>query len=189
MPKELILFIIGYVAAHFQILQKIRSQQVTGWLLLVVFLGFGFGWQFLGSYFLKETMSMELFTKLLPLKIMLDQTFYVFIGLAYCMLIVLLCQTKLGLWLLYPLRFAGRMALTNYLMQSVICVLIFNSYGMGLYGTLTPVTLVIIALCIYLFQLLVSRLYLSYNEQGPMEMLWRRWSYGISWSKRKQAVV
>ncbi len=92
-----------------------------------------------------------------------------------------------GLALLYPKEwyrkrlnvFApyGRMALTNYLMQSVIACLIFTSYGLGLYGQVGPVYLTLIGLAILLFQIPFSAFWLSHYRYGPMEWLWRSMTY------------
>ena len=52
----------------------------------------------------------------------------------------------------------GRMALTNYLLQTVICVIIFYGYGFGQFGRVGARTVTLIALAIFLFQILMSAL-------------------------------
>ncbi|NVK26567.1 MAG: DUF418 domain-containing protein [Flavobacteriia bacterium] len=69
---------------------------------------------------------------------------------------------------------AGRMALTNYFVQSIIGVAIFYSYGFGLYGKLKPSTLIVIACGIYAFNLLFSALWIRRYKQGPLEYVWRK---------------
>ncbi len=71
----------------------------------------------------------------------------------------------------------GQMALTNYLMQSVICCLIFMSYGGGWYGQVGPIKLIGIATTIYLGQALFSHWWLKRYQFGPMEWLWRTLTY------------
>lgn len=71
----------------------------------------------------------------------------------------------------------GRMALTNYLMQSVICTTIFNGYGFGLYGKLTPLMVLPIAIVIFALQVWFSRWYFTRFRLGPMERLWRMGTY------------
>jgi len=68
----------------------------------------------------------------------------------------------------------GRLALTNYIMQSLFCVLIFYGYGLGYYGKLLPTDLVLITIAIFGFNVVFSALYLKYKNQGPLEYLWRR---------------
>jgi uncharacterized protein len=76
------------------------------------------------------------------------------------------------------LAYAGRMALTNYLMQSLVSTTIFYGYGFGLYDSLSPLQSNIAALGIFMMQLLVSRWWLHRATMGPMEWLWRSLTYG-----------
>lgn len=82
---------------------------------------------------------------------------------------------------LVPLKRAiqkvGKMALTNYLMQSVICALIFYGYGLGLYGQLSRLQLLPIILLIWVLQLTWSSWWLGYFKQGPAEWCWRMLTY------------
>ncbi|MDQ3482979.1 MAG: DUF418 domain-containing protein [Pseudomonadota bacterium] len=72
----------------------------------------------------------------------------------------------------------GRMALTNYLAQSVICIAVFYGIGLGQVGRWPPASIYAFALGLFAAQLLFSRWWLSHHGQGPMEALWRRWTYG-----------
>lgn len=71
----------------------------------------------------------------------------------------------------------GQLALTNYLMQSLICVFIFTSYGLGMEAKVGPVKLSVIAFAIYTFQIVFSHIWISYFRFGPMEWLWRSLTY------------
>ena len=71
----------------------------------------------------------------------------------------------------------GRMALTNYLMQSVICCFIFMNYGLGFFARVGPANLLWIAFVIYTAQAVFSRWWLSRYCFGPMEWLWRSATY------------
>lgn len=73
---------------------------------------------------------------------------------------------------------AGRMALSNYIFQSILCGLIFYGYGFGVYGHLTRSELLLIVPAIWLVQLVLSRIWLARFKQGPLESLWRRLTYG-----------
>jgi uncharacterized membrane protein YeiB/serine/threonine protein kinase len=79
---------------------------------------------------------------------------------------------------LRPIADAGKMALTNYLMQSVILGFIFYGYGFGLFGRLGQGAGACIAIALYAAQVLFSRLWLKHYRFGPFEWLWRRLSYG-----------
>ena len=73
---------------------------------------------------------------------------------------------------------AGRMALTNYLLQSVVGVSIFYAIGAGYWGKLGRLELLCLALLIFGLQIGFSRLWLACFRTGPMEWLWRRLAYG-----------
>jgi uncharacterized protein len=72
----------------------------------------------------------------------------------------------------------GRMAFTNYLMQSVILGWIFYGYGLGLFGRLSVTTAFAIALAIYVAQIAFSAWWLGRYRYGPIEWLWRSLMYG-----------
>ena len=72
----------------------------------------------------------------------------------------------------------GRMALTNYLMQSLICLFIFSGIGFGLLGELRRTELYIVVLLIWAFQLWLSPWWLARFHYGPAEWLWRALTYG-----------
>ena len=85
-------------------------------------------------------------------------------------------NSKLKSWL-KPLRHAGRMALTNYIMQSVIGLFMFSSVGFSLYETMSPFQTLVIAIGIFFIQVICSKLWLSYFRFGPLEWLWRCLTY------------
>lgn len=71
----------------------------------------------------------------------------------------------------------GQMALTNYLMQSIICAFLFMSYGLAMEALVGPAKLSLIALAIYISQLIYSPIWLRYFHFGPAEWLWRSLTY------------
>ncbi|MES5045988.1 DUF418 domain-containing protein [Rhizobium nepotum] len=73
---------------------------------------------------------------------------------------------------------AGRMALSNYLLQSVLCAAIFHGYGFGLIGRLSMAQTLIVALAIFAIQLLASCLWLRRFRYGPLEWLLRAMTIG-----------
>ena len=72
----------------------------------------------------------------------------------------------------------GRMALTNYVGQSVLCTLIFHGTGLGLGGTMGPTLYLPIGLAVYALQVVASRFWLDRFRFGPLEWLWRMLTYG-----------
>lgn len=79
--------------------------------------------------------------------------------------------------ILAPLGSVGRMALTNYILQSLVCSLIFNGYGLGLYERLGSAWLLGITCAVYLAQIFFSNWWLSKFQFGPLEWLWRSLTY------------
>jgi uncharacterized protein len=71
----------------------------------------------------------------------------------------------------------GRMALSNYLMQSVLGVAMLQGVGLGLATRLSRPGLLAWCCGVMVAQVLLSRWWLSFNAQGPMESIWRRYTY------------
>ena len=72
----------------------------------------------------------------------------------------------------------GRMALTNYIGQSVIGMFLFYGIGLGWGSTIGLWQTEVIVLAVFLFQVLFSRLWLSGFRFGPLEWIWRMLTYG-----------
>jgi len=72
----------------------------------------------------------------------------------------------------------GRMALTNYLMHSVVMTTIFYGYGLGLYGTVPRSAQMLFVAGMLGFQLWLSPLWLTVFRFGPAEWAWRSLTYG-----------
>ncbi len=86
-------------------------------------------------------------------------------------------QYKLGQKILAPLRHVGQMAFTNYIMQSILGLIIFSSLGFAFYEKGSPSVLILIVACIYISQIVLSKIWLKYYYFGPLEWLWRCISY------------
>ncbi len=71
----------------------------------------------------------------------------------------------------------GRMALTQYLLQSVVCTLVFNGYGFGLYGRVPLNVCIYGGIAFFGLQIWSSRVWIAHHSMGPAEWLWRRLSY------------
>lgn len=98
------------------------------------------------------------------------------LAIAYVAALALACQNSSVLRLTKPLRACGRMALTNYLAQSLILALLFQGWAIGLTAISYANLLLYVVLPIWLVQLIWSTLWLKMFKQGPMEGLWRRWA-------------
>lgn len=67
----------------------------------------------------------------------------------------------------------GRMALTNYILQSVICTFIFYGWGLGLFGTMNRVEQLFVVAGVWAVQMYLSHFWLGRFAYGPLEWLWR----------------
>jgi uncharacterized protein len=81
----------------------------------------------------------------------------------------------------------GRMALTNYLMQTVIAILLFTGVGLGWGSHVSAITFEALAFAVFVVQVLWSRWWLSRFQFGPMEWLWRSLTYGRVMPMRRVA--
>jgi uncharacterized protein len=71
----------------------------------------------------------------------------------------------------------GRMALTNYLMHSIICVTLSYGFGFGLWWRIGASTAMLVALAIIAIQIPLSAWWLARYRFGPVEWVWRRLTY------------
>jgi uncharacterized protein len=98
-------------------------------------------------------------------------------GLGYVGAVMLACQSpRLRPWT-SPFSAVGRMALTNYLMHSLICTEVFYGRGLGYFGRVDQVGQAGLIVAIAAFQLAASPLWLRYFRFGPVEWLWRSLTY------------
>jgi uncharacterized protein len=99
-------------------------------------------------------------------------------AVAYACILLLIWQRPRGERLLSPLAAAGRMALTTYLTQSVVCTLLFYGYGLGWYGSVGFTGMLLITLILFGCQMAASSWWLARFRYGPVEWLWRTLAYG-----------
>ncbi len=113
---------------------------------------------------------------------LLDTLFYALsvvpLSLAYASSICLLWLKPSWNKRLQVLAPAGRMALTNYLMQSALGVILFYGVGFGIGAKLGPSLFMPISLGVIILQVLLSRAWLTYFQFGPFEWIWRQLTYG-----------
>lgn len=93
-------------------------------------------------------------------------------------LILFFCLAGWGRWIRLRLMAVGRMALTNYLAQSILSGFIFLSFGLGLYGQFNGYYLYIFVAAIWAFEITWSGIWLRHFRFGPFEWLWRSLTYG-----------
>jgi len=95
------------------------------------------------------------------------------LALFYICALALLCIHPAWRRWLSILAPAGRMTLTNYILQSVMGALVFYGFGLGLFGRVGPAVALLITLGLCALQLLSSAWWLRHFQMGPLEWLWR----------------
>ncbi len=99
------------------------------------------------------------------------------LALGYLSLLLLAWQTAAGKACLSWLAPVGRMALTNYLLQSLVCSLVFYGYGLGHWG-MPRAQQAVFCFALFAAQVILSMAWLRYFRFGPMEWIWRKLTYG-----------
>ncbi len=93
------------------------------------------------------------------------------------------CMINLLLWIYYKIqnvpfwyymRIYGRMSLTNFIGQSVICTFLFHPWGLHLGVTVGTSLSILLAIMVLVAQIIFSRFWLNYHKQGPLEHLWHK---------------
>jgi uncharacterized protein len=100
------------------------------------------------------------------------------LAIGYIGLIMLICKSGVLSALMTGLARVGQMALSNYLMQTVICNLVFLGFGFGLAGQLQRAEIYLVVIGVWVFQYGFSVWWLSRFRFGPLEWLWRSLTYG-----------
>lgn len=95
------------------------------------------------------------------------------IMLGYIGLFLFLYKLRIFSLMFRALTAVGKMALTNYLMQTVICIFLFYGVGFGLIGELQHYQLGLLCIAIWIVLGLFSLVWLKYFRSGPLEWLWR----------------
>ncbi len=99
------------------------------------------------------------------------------LAMGHVALIMLFCKSNVFSWLRTSLAAVGKMALTNYVMHSVFSMILFTGVGFGLFGKLSRHELLYVVVSIWIFQLIISPVWLRYFQFGPLEWGWRNLSY------------
>ncbi|XWW44557.1 DUF418 domain-containing protein [Fibrella sp. USSR17] len=101
----------------------------------------------------------------------------VLLALGHASLLLLVYRSQLVPWLMRALTAVGQMAFTNYLTHSIVCSLFFYGYGLGNFGKLAYHQLYYVVFAIWVVQLIISPIWLTYFRFGPFEWLWRSLTY------------
>lgn len=101
----------------------------------------------------------------------------VMLAISYACAIALAMEKETVRKFLLYLAPVGKLSMSNYLLQSVITTFIFYHYGLGLYGKFSVAGGTILAIVIFIFQIILSHFWLRHFYYGPVEWLWRSVTY------------
>jgi uncharacterized protein len=96
---------------------------------------------------------------------------------AWICLIQIICKLTSLKPVATALALTGRMAFTNYILETLICTTIFYGHGLGMFGRCNRVQGMAIVFGVWIFLLVFSRIWLRYHYSGPLEWLWRTLTY------------
>jgi uncharacterized protein len=100
------------------------------------------------------------------------------VALGWIGLVMLWCRSALAEHFRQRMAAVGRMAFSNYILQSLIGTLLFYGWGLGLFGRVERVGQLLIVVAVWAVQLIISPLWLRRYAYGPLEWLWRSLTYG-----------
>ena len=112
----------------------------------------------------------------------------IFMCISYITFIYKIVQTSIGKRILKYLIPMGRMALSNYLFQTIIMIVIFYNFGFNLFGKIGLIPTTGIAMFILVLQIIFSNIWLRHFKFGPLEWLWRSLTYK-KWIKIQYDIV
>ena len=178
-PQMLGMFLIGLYVARRGVLSDLENH--TRFLHRVFLWGLILGVAGNGLY---ATLIQDLPRIEPSLMLLLAMTGYAFgtpaLALAYAAGIALLFRHHSRANWVRPFAAAGRIPLSNYLAQSIICTLVFYGYGLGFFGRTGRLAEMGFAFTLYALLAALSVWYTSRFRYGPLEWVWRRGTYGRS---------
>lgn len=177
-PKVLGMFLIGYVLGRSDFYKNIAQHRKLIYTIIIAGLLIGLP----ANYFLAKQMQDHM-GDYFGLKMNgWYQTIAYALGvaplaLAYVGLFMLSFQTVVGKKILAVFAPAGKMAFSNYIMQSLIGNYVFLGAGLGYMWKVGPVYYTIFGVLVFIGQIIISTAWLKYFNYGPVEWLWRSATY------------
>jgi len=107
------------------------------------------------------------------------------LAMVYVITLALLFQQRFLHNILKVVAPVGKMAFSNYMSHSIIGIVTFYGIGFGMMEQVGPLAWTMFAVIIFIFQIIVSTIWLKYFEFGPIEWVWRSLTYGKKQPFRK----
>lgn len=168
-PTALAMFCLGLIAGRKQIFLNFQLYQKQAIILCIIGLFIGLPIAIFYGYTTTYLQPPQTELIAFSLSILTGPL----LCIAYIVLAFRFYQTNIGQKLSQIFIPVGKTALSNYILQSLICTFIFFGIGFGLMGQLTPTQTIVIAFAIFLIQCLFSYLWLNHFKYGPLEWVLR----------------
>lgn len=171
LPKVLGLFIMGYLIGKYRLYARLEELPMKRYFLLSLAVGLPMSLLYAWSAVQHHPFGLTAHSLLYAVSVIPLALCYV---CAVCLLYLRCKEAGIFRWIAAP----GRMALSNYISQSLIGVILFYGLGFGLGTSFGLVYVELTALAVFLLQIISSRLWLHFFSFGPLEWLWRMLTYG-----------
>lgn len=102
----------------------------------------------------------------------------ILMALGYIGIVMVIAKSSTRSFMAKRLADVGKMALSTYLLQSIICGFLFYGHGLSLFGDLDRSLQMVTVLGVWVFNIAFASLWLNYFKYGPFEWLWRSLTYG-----------
>jgi len=130
-----------------------------------------------GGLMILQHPAAEISRSLAPVGGMMFHLSQYLMSAGYFGMVILFAESRFGRKALSLLAPFGRMALTNYIMQSVILSFIFYGYGVGLYGAVPRASQMLLVIGVLAIQIAYSKWWMAHFRFGPLEWIWRSATY------------
>ncbi len=177
-PKVLGMFLVGYVVGRIDFYKNIlQHKKILYWVI-----GVGLVLGLPANYMLAHYMSYyegDYFE--LKINGFYETVVYAFgvaeLAMVYVALFMLSFQTAAGKKILSALAPVGKMAFSNYILQSLAGNFVFLGPGLNYGGQIGPFWYTFLGIGFFIMQIILSTIWLKYFNYGPLEWLWRSATY------------
>ncbi len=187
-PKVVGMFLIGYVLGRSGFYNNLHEHKKTLYVIILAGILIGLPANYMLARYM--TYSMEEYWELKPVGLYLTIAYtlgVVPLALTYVTILMLSFQITAVRKLLSVLAPAGKMAFSNYILQTVIGSVVFLGAGLGYIGKVGPVYYTIFGILVFAGQVILSHWWLQYFNFGPVEYLWRSATYK-QWQPMRKAL-
>jgi uncharacterized protein len=175
-PRMFGMFLLGLLAARRGVFADAGAHRPLLRRVLVMGLAVGIPCAFVGAW-LGDSNVPRMPTPLGLVEVTAESIGTPALSLAYAAGLTLMFMQPIGRRVLLALAPVGRTALSNYLLHSIVGVLVFYGIGFGLFGTIALVPSLLGAAAFFAVEMMASRWWLRVADFGPAEWIWRQFTY------------